>query len=308
KPMNCPFHVQIFKSKRRSYRDLPFRWAELGTVYRYEDAGALHGLMRVRGFTQDDAHLFVRPDQLESEIERVLHFILHILRSFGLHEYEMNLSTRPAKFVGQLADWDRAENALRMALEKLGLPFAVDAGGGAFYGPKIDVKIKDSLGRHWQCSTLQLDFNLPERFDLEFVDQSGGRTRPFMLHRALLGSLERFFGVLIEHHAGAFPVWLAPVQAALLSVGDRHASYVERVAAELRAQGLRVEADLSSDKVGAKVRHHLWEEKVPMVAVAGDAEVEGGRLTVRDRKDGDLGTMTVAEFAVRLQTAANART
>ncbi|MBI5850141.1 MAG: threonine--tRNA ligase [Planctomycetes bacterium] len=307
KPMNCPFHVQIYKSRRRSYRDLPFRWAELGTVYRYEDAGALHGLMRVRGFTQDDAHLFVRPDQLESEIERVLHFILHILRAFGFSEFEMNLSTRPAKYVGHLADWERAENALRIALEKLALPFQVDAGGGAFYGPKIDVKIKDCLGRSWQCSTLQLDFNLPERFDLEFVDAQGGRTRPYMLHRALLGSLERFFGVLIEHHGGAFPMWLAPVQAVVLSVGDRHAEFARRVAAELVEQGLRVVADVSAEKVGAKVRHHLFEEKVPMVAVAGDAELASGSLAVRDRKSGDIGTLTVAEFGQRLRTLTAAR-
>ncbi|MFO1052076.1 MAG: threonine--tRNA ligase [Planctomycetota bacterium] len=300
KPMNCPFHVQIFKSRRRSYRELPFRWAELGTVYRYEEAGALHGLMRVRGFTQDDAHLFVRPDQLEAEIERVMHFILHILRSFGFEEFEINLSTRPAKYVGELADWERAESALRGALQRMNLPFQVDAGGGAFYGPKIDVKIKDSLGRLWQCSTLQLDFNLPVRFDLSYVDQDGNRTRPFMLHRALLGSLERFFGVLIEHHGGAFPVWLAPVQAVILPVGDRHATFAQAVADRLTALGLRVRADLSSDKVGAKVRHHLFEEKVPMVAVVGDSEVAADTVTLRDRKEGELGVMTVDAFAQRL--------
>ncbi|MGE0141775.1 MAG: threonine--tRNA ligase [Planctomycetota bacterium] len=293
KPMNCPFHVQIYKSRRRSYRELPFRWAELGTVYRYEDAGALHGLMRVRGFTQDDAHLFVRPDQLEAEIERVMEFILHVLRSFGFAEFEIMLSTRPAKYVGAEADWQRAEAALRQALERMKLSFGVDEGGGAFYGPKIDVKIKDSLGRLWQCSTLQLDFNLPERFDLSFVDQAGGRTRPFMLHRALLGSLERFFGVLIEHYGGAFPTWLAPVQVAVLAVGDRHAEYAEKVAAELRAADFRVVADVSAEKVGAKIRHHLYGEKVPMIAVVGDAEVAAGSVTVRDRIGGELGTMPI---------------
>ena len=300
KPMNCPFHVQIFKSRRRSYRELPFRWAELGTVYRYEDAGALHGLMRVRGFTQDDAHLFVRPDQLEMEIERVMGFILHILRAFGFEAFVINLSTRPQKFVGDPADWTRAETALQGALERMELEYDLDAGGGAFYGPKIDVKITDSLGRHWQCSTLQLDFNLPERFDLSYVDQDGERKRPFMLHRALLGSLERFFGVLIEHHGGAFPVWLAPIQAVILPVGERHAEFASAAAASFREQGLRVDADLRSEKVGAKVRHHLWEEKVPMVAVAGDAELESGTLTVRDRKAGDLGAMSIADFQKRL--------
>ena len=302
KPMNCPFHVQIFKSKRRSYRELPFRWAELGTVYRYEEAGALHGLMRVRGFTQDDAHLFVRPDQLEAEIERVLDFILHILRSFGFDDFEMNLSTRPEKSVGDPADWQKAEDALRSALEKSGLPFEVDEGGGAFYGPKIDVKIKDSLGRSWQCSTLQLDFNLPERFDLTYVDPDGGRTRPFMLHRALLGSLERFFGILIEHFGGAFPVWLAPVQAVILSVGERHAERAQAIADELRAAGLRVDADTTAEKIGAKIRTHLWTEKVPMIAVVGDQEVEAGNVTVRDRNDGDLGAMGVDDLRARLES------
>jgi threonyl-tRNA synthetase len=308
KPMNCPFHVQIFKSRRRSYRELPFRWAELGTVYRYEEAGALHGLMRVRGFTQDDAHLFVRPDQLEAEIDRVLAFILHILRAFGFEDFEMNLSTRPEKFVGEPADWQKAEAALRRSLETLGLPFAVDEGGGAFYGPKIDVKIKDSLGRSWQCSTLQLDFNLPERFDLSYVDQDGGRTRPFMLHRALLGSLERFFGILIEHHGGAFPAWLAPVQGVVLSVGERHAEYAEQVAAALRERGFRVEADVSSEKIGAKIRHHLWQEKVPLVAVVGDTEVEAGTATVRHRRDGDLGALGLDQLALALDALVASRT
>ncbi|MBK8976907.1 MAG: threonine--tRNA ligase [Planctomycetes bacterium] len=300
KPMNCPFHVQIYKSTRRSYRDLPFRWAELGTVYRYEEAGALHGLMRVRGFTQDDAHLFVRPDQLDAEIDRVLAFILHILRSFGFEQFEMNLSTKPEKSVGDPKDWATAEAALRKALEKSGLPFEIDEGGGAFYGPKIDVKIRDSLGRSWQCSTLQLDFNLPERFDLTFVDHDGERRRPFMLHRALLGSLERFFGILIEHFGGAFPVWLAPVQAVLLSVGERHGAYAEKVAAELRERGFRVDADCGADKIGAKIRHHLWQQKVPMIAVCGDQEVEHGTLAVRDRRDGELGALTPDQLAERL--------
>ncbi len=300
KPMNCPFHVQIYKSKRRSYRELPFRWAELGTVYRYEEAGALHGLMRVRGFTQDDAHLFVRPDQLEPEIDRVLAFILDLLRAFGFDDFEMNLSTRPEKSVGELADWEKAEAALRASLEKSGLPFEVDEGGGAFYGPKIDVKIRDSLGRSWQCSTLQLDFNLPERFDLTYVDPDGGRTRPFMLHRALLGSLERFFGILIEHFGGAFPTWLAPVQAVVMSVGERHAARVEEIVASLKARGLRVEADVGAEKMGAKIRHHLWSEKVPTIAVVGDQELEAGTVTVKSRVDGDLGAMAPEELGERI--------
>jgi threonyl-tRNA synthetase len=306
KPMNCPFHVQIFKSRRRSYRELPFRWAELGTVYRYEEAGALHGLMRVRGFTQDDAHLFVRPDQLEAEIDRVMAFILHILRSFGFEDFELNLSTRPEKFVGAPEAWEKAEAALRRSLEGLGLPFEVDEGGGAFYGPKIDVKIRDSLGRSWQCSTLQLDFNLPERFDLAYVAAEGWE-RPFMLHRALLGSLERFFGILIEHHGGAFPMWLAPVQAVILSVGDRHAERAQAIADDLRERGYRVDADVSGEKIGAKIRHHLWQEKVPVVAVVGDQEIEAGTTSVRHRKEGDLGALTPDELAAKIENWSETR-
>ncbi|MCR9246972.1 MAG: threonine--tRNA ligase [bacterium] len=296
KPMNCPFHVQIFKSKRRSYRELPFRWAELGTVYRYENAGSLHGLLRVRGFTQDDAHLFLREDQVEAEIERCLKFVISMLQAFGFHEYEMMLSTKPEKSVGDDAGWEKATKALEAALKSTELPYGIDEGGGAFYGPKIDVKIKDSLGRTWQCSTIQCDFNLPERFDMSYIDPDGNRVRPVMVHRALLGSLERFFGVFVEHHGGAFPVWIAPTQAVLLSVGDRHAETVRKFAGELSGRGLRVEADDTSDKIGQKIRHHLWTEKVPMIAVVGDKEVEAGTVTVRSRADGDLGTMSVAEF------------
>ncbi|MGC6487240.1 MAG: threonine--tRNA ligase, partial [Planctomycetota bacterium] len=296
KPMNCPFHVQIFKSKRRSYRELPFRWAELGTVYRYENQGSLHGLLRVRGFTQDDAHLFLREDQVEEEITRCLHFVIDMLRAFGFEEYEMNLSTRPEKSVGEDASWEKATEALRAALESVGLGYEVDEGGGAFYGPKIDVKIKDSLGRTWQCSTIQCDFNLPERFDMSYIDQDGDKTRPVMVHRALLGSLERFFGVLVEHHGGAFPVWLAPTQAVVLSVGERHADAAEAIARGLKAEHHRVEADTSGWKIGAKIRHHLWQEKVPLVAVLGDQEIDEGTLAVRSRKDGDLGVMKVEAF------------
>ncbi|MBZ0150314.1 MAG: threonine--tRNA ligase [Planctomycetes bacterium] len=301
KPMNCPFHVQIFKSKRRSYRELPFRWAELGTVYRYENQGSLHGLLRVRGFTQDDAHLFLAEDQVEGEIERCLKFVISMLRAFGFNDYAMNLSTRPAKSVGSDASWEKATTALRLALEAIGLPYQVDEGGGAFYGPKIDVKIKDTLGRTWQCSTIQCDFNLPERFDMSYIDASGNKARPVMVHRALLGSLERFFGILVEHHGGAFPTWLAPVQAVLLSVGDRHAEAVRQASRTMKDQLLRVEADDSGDKIGQKIRHHLFQEKVPFVGVVGDQEVQNGTVTVRSRTDGDLGTMTMTAFAELLQ-------
>lgn len=307
KPMNCPFHVQIYKQKRRSYRELPFRWAELGTVYRYENQGSLHGLLRVRGFTQDDAHLFLTEEQTEPEIERCLHFVVHMLRSFGFHEYAISLSTRPQKSVGSDEIWARATAALENAIRKVGLPFEVDVGGGAFYGPKIDVKIKDTLGRYWQCSTIQCDFNLPERFDLTYVDQGGDRKRPVMVHRALLGSLERFFGVLVEHHGGAFPVWLAPVQAVLLSVGERHAAAVRDQAAALQARGLRVQADDTSEKIGQKIRHHLWQEKVPFVAVVGDQEVADGTLAVRHRQDGDLGTMSLGDFTALVERMAAER-
>jgi threonyl-tRNA synthetase len=300
KPMNCPFHIQIYKQRRRSYRELPFRWAELGTVYRYENQGSLHGLMRVRGFTQDDAHLFLAENQVEQEIERCLHFVISMLRAFGFTSYEINLSTRPPKSVGSDQFWARATTALERAIKNVGLPYAIDPGGGAFYGPKIDVKIKDVLGRSWQCSTIQCDFNLPERFDMQYVDATGNRSRPVMVHRALLGSLERFFGVLIEHHGGAFPVWLAPVQAVLLTVGERHAEPVAKMVADLRARGLRVEGDDSGEKIGQKIRHHLFQEKVPFVGVVGDQEVQAGGVAVRSRLDGDLGTMQVEEFARRL--------
>ncbi len=301
KPMNCPFHIQIYKHKRRSYRELPFRWAELGTVYRYENQGSLHGLLRVRGFTQDDAHLFLTEEQAEPEIERCLRFVIDMLRAFGFHDYAMNLSTRPSKSVGSDEGWAKATAALRKALESVGLPYEVDEGGGAFYGPKIDVKIKDTLGRTWQCSTIQCDFNLPERFDMTYVDATGNKARPVMVHRALLGSLERFFGVLVEHHAGAFPVWLAPVQAVLLTVGERHAATAAAAAKDLRERGLRVDSDDTGEKIGQKVRHHLYQEKVPFVGVVGDQELANGTVTVRSRADGDLGAMTFAAFGDLLQ-------
>jgi threonyl-tRNA synthetase len=307
KPMNCPFHVQIFKSKRRSYRELPFRWAELGTVYRYENAGSLHGLLRVRGFTQDDAHLFLRPDQLEAEIERVVRFVLGILQAFGFSEYHVSLATRPLKFVGTAAMWTAATDALRNTLEKVGLTYDVDEGGGAFYGPKIDVKIKDSLGRFWQCSTVQADFNLPERFDLQYVDNDGTFVRPVMVHRALLGSMERFFGVLIEHYGGAFPCWLTPIQVAVLTVSERQAEHAEHVCKVLTDKGFRVQVDSGSEKIGSKIRQHLWAEKVPYIAVVGDQESANGGVSVRHRIDGDLGAISLEAFAETLAAKVAAR-
>lgn len=282
KPMNCPFHVTIFKDRLRSYRELPLRWAELGTVYRFEQSGELHGLLRVRGFTQDDAHLFIRPEHIEVELARVVKFVLAILRAFGFSDFAIELSTRPDKFVGEVESWDRAEVALAAAVRDTGLPFGTDAGGGAFYGPKIDIKIKDCLGRAWQCSTVQLDFNLPERFEMEFVAEDGKRHRPVMIHRALLGSMERFFAVLVEHHAGAFPMWLAPEQVTVVTVGEAHAAYAGEVVAALRAAGLRVGIDDSSAKLGAKIRGAVMQ-KVPVVAVIGDKEVAGRGVSPRAR-------------------------
>ena len=308
KPMNCPFHVMMFKDRRRSYRELPFRWAELGTVYRYEGAGMLHGLMRVRGFTQDDAHIFCTPSQLDDEIARVLDFVLDMLRAFGFEDFDLELSTRPEKAVGDVAIWDTATAALRKALDASGIAYDVDEGGGAFYGPKIDVKIRDSIGRMWQCSTIQCDFNLPDRFDLSFIGDDNKTHRPIMIHRAVLGSLERFFGILIENYSGCFPLWLAPVQAVVLSVGERHADAASATVRELREAGHRVELDTSSEKVGAKIRNHLWQSKIQLVAVIGDSELESGKLAVRHRKDGDLGALSPAELSSDISRRVRERT
>ncbi len=272
KPMNCPFHVTIFKHGLRSYRELPLRMAELGTVYRYERSGVLHGLLRVRGFTQDDAHIFMRRDQLADELQRTLSFCLHILRTFGFTEFKLYLATRPEKFVGEISQWDEAEAALYEALRVSGIEYEVDAGGGAFYGPKIDLKLRDAIGREWQCSTIQVDFNLPERFDLTYVGDDGAKHRVVMLHRALLGSVERFFAVLVEHYAGAFPLWLAPLQARVITVSEKQDEWAREVCAHLVALGLRVERDLSPDKLGAKIRRAQLE-KIPYMLVVGDKEV-----------------------------------
>jgi threonyl-tRNA synthetase len=300
KPMNCPFHIQIYKSQVRSYRELPLRLAELGTVYRYERSGVLHGLLRVRGFTQDDAHIFCRPDQVEDEIARTLQFVLFILRTFGFEEFDVAVSTQPAKAVGSDDDWRTAEAALKRAVEACGLSYGIDEGGGAFYGPKIDVSIKDALGRAWQCSTIQFDFNLPERFDVAFIGEDGREHRPYMVHRALLGSIERFFGTLIEHYGGAFPVWLAPVQARLIPIADRHNHYCEGVAAKLRAAGLRAEVDGRSERMQAKIRDAQLQ-KVPYMLIAGDRDIEAGAVSVRTRENEDLGAVAVDDFVARLK-------
>ncbi|MAF08895.1 threonine--tRNA ligase [Candidatus Poribacteria bacterium] len=300
KPMNCPFHILIYKSRQHSYRELPMRLAELGTVYRYERAGALHGMMRVRGFTQDDAHIFCRPEQMPDEIDRTLGFCLDMLRAFGFTQFELFLSTRPEKAVGDVQQWLDAEDALRAALERTGIPYEVDEGGGAFYGPKIDLNIRDSLNRQWQCSTIQFDFNLPERFDISYIAEDGQQHRPYMVHRALFGSVERFFGVLVEHYAGAFPVWLAPVQAVVLSITDDHREYAEKVRQELADAGIRVEADVRGEKLGYKVREAEMA-KTPYMLVVGAREIENEQVAVRTRQGNNLGAMPVAAFIERIQ-------
>ncbi|MFN8483711.1 MAG: threonine--tRNA ligase [Anaerolineae bacterium] len=300
KPMNCPFHIEIFKSKTRSYRDLPRRYAEYGTVYRFERSGVLHGLTRVRGFTQDDAHIFCRPDQVEDEIARALEFSLYVLRSFGLTDFTAYLSTRPEKYVGDPAEWDMATEALRKAIEAHNLPYELDEGGGAFYGPKIDLKVNDALGREWQLSTIQFDFNLPERFGLEYDGEDGAKHQPYMVHRALLGSMERFFGVLIEHYAGAFPLWLSPVQAVIIPVTDRHAAYAHEVAAQLKAAGLRAEVDQRPERMQSKIRDAQLQ-KTPYMLVVGNREAENGTVSVRVRSGEDRGAVAVTDFIARAQ-------
>lgn len=300
KPMNCPFHIMMYKTKRRSYRELPLRWAELGTVYRYERSGVLHGLLRVRGFTQDDAHIFCRPDQVEAEISRVLDFNMSILGIMGFHDFEIYLSTRPDKFVGELDSWTMAQDALRRALEEKKLAYKVDEGGGAFYGPKIDMKIKDSLGRAWQCTTIQFDFNLPERFNMIYVGEDGQEHRPFMVHRALLGSIERFFGVLIEHYGGAFPVWMSPVQAVVIPISDvKHTEYAEEVVAQLQAAGVRAQLDDSRNRMGSKIRDAQLQ-KIPYMLIIGDKELESDAVSVRLRSGEDLGAMPLQELKARI--------
>jgi threonyl-tRNA synthetase len=295
KPMNCPGHIKIFKSRTRSYRELPIRWAELGTVYRFERSGVLHGLLRVRGFTQDDAHIFCRPDQLRDEIRGVIKFVLFMLKTFGFDDYEVYLSTRPEKSVGSDEHWEQATEALKLSLEDEGLEYQLDPGEGVFYGPKIDIKIRDALGRAWQCTTIQVDFNLPERFDMSYVGDDNAEHRPIMIHRALLGSLERFIGCLIEHYAGAFPLWFAPVQAVILPIADRHMDYVEQLAGRLNSEGIRVEIDYRKESVGKKIRD-AEINKVPYMLLVGDKELDAGSVSVRSYVEGDLGPRPVEEL------------
>ena len=300
KPMNCPFHIMIYKTKIHSYRDLPIRWAELGTVYRYERSGVLHGLLRVRGFTQDDAHIFCRPDQSEKEITSILDFTVDILKTFGFDRYDIYLSTRPEKFVGSTENWEKATTALSKALEMKGLAYQIDPGEGVFYGPKIDIKIKDVLDRAWQCTTIQVDFNLPERFSLSYVGEDGVPHQPIMIHRALMGSLERFFGILVEHYAGAFPLWLSPVQVRVLPITEKQNGYAEEVKSLLRQEGIRADLDSRSEKIGYKIREAQME-KVPYMFVVGGREAESRAVSVRMRKDGDIGTMPMADAVGRVK-------
>jgi len=310
KPMNCPFHILIYKSDLRSYRDLPLRWAELGTVYRYERSGVLHGLLRVRGFTQDDAHIFCTPDQIEEEILRVLDFSLSMLRSFGFEEFKVQLSVRdpdtPGKYAGEGAMWDEAEESLLKAIEARELSYERIEGEAVFYGPKIDIHVRDALGRTWQLTTIQFDFNVPERFDLSYIGEDGKEHRPYMVHRALLGSIERFFGILVEHYGGAFPVWLSPVQVAMIPIVDRHIEYAEAVAERLGVAGLRVEVDDSSDRMGAKIRN-AQVQKIPYMLVVGDREAEADQVNLRMRNEEVLGAMSVDEFIELAQEAIEAR-
>jgi len=301
KPMNCPFHIQIYKSRPRSYRELPLRLAEFGTVYRYERSGTLHGMTRVRGFTQDDAHIFCTPEQLGQEVRNALRFSIYVLREFGLDDITAYLSTKPPeKSIGDDAAWDSAQDDLRAALEAENVTYKVDEGGGAFYGPKIDLKLNDALGREWQLSTVQLDFNLPERFDMHYIAPSGEKQRPYMVHRALFGSVERFFALLIEHYKGAFPLWLAPKQVMIVPITDDQHDYSYDVLAQLKQRGLRVAIDPTGERMNAKIRD-AQEEKIPYVLVIGKKEVKDKTVSVRERTQGDLGPMTLENFLASIK-------
>lgn len=299
RPMNCPFHIQIYKNRKRSYRELPLRWAELGTVYRYERAGVLHGLMRVRGFTQDDAHIYCTEEQVEDEVRECVRFAIAMWRAFGFEDITAYLATRPEKAVGEPAQWEIAQQSLEAALKAEGIAYEMDEGGGAFYGPKIDLKTRDAIGRKWQMSTVQFDFNEPERFDMVYTGPDGQDHRPYMVHRALLGSLERFFGILIEHYAGAFPLWLAPVQVALIPVTDKQLAAAEEMATTLRAQDVRVQVDGRSEKMGAKIRDAQLQ-KIPYMLILGGREIENKTVSVRSRVAGDQGTMALDAFITQL--------
>ena len=302
RPMNCPFHIEVYKTRRYSYRDLPLRWAELGTVYRYEKEGVRHGLLRVRGFTQDDAHIFCTPEQVVDEVRSTVKFALRILGRFGFNDITAFLSTRPEKSVGVPERWEQAISSLKSALKAESIAYEVDEGGGAFYGPKIDLKIKDALGRSWQLSTVQFDFNLPERFDLTYIGEDGKEHQPYMVHRALLGSLERFFGILIEHYAGAFPPWLAPEQVRILPISEKQLDYAKEIEQKMRDADIRLSVDADNEKLGAKIRKGQLS-KIPFMLIVGQRDADAGVVSVRSREKGDEGAMTVDEFIERLKDA-----
>ncbi|OEG70515.1 threonine--tRNA ligase [Candidatus Endomicrobiellum trichonymphae] len=296
KPMNCPMHLMIYKTKLHSYRELPVRYAELGTVYRFEKSGVLHGLLRVRGFTQDDGHIIVAPEQLEEEMLRVFNMAVNCLKTFGFNEYKIYLATRPEKkYVGEIENWEKAQNSIKNALKKTGCVYEIDEGGGAFYGPKIDIKIKDAIGRLWQCSTVQFDFNLPERFDIFYVNSSGKKARPYMIHRALLGSLERFIGVLLEHYAGALPLWLSPVQVAVANINEEQSGFCEGLSQKLKKNDIRIIFDGRNEKIGHKIRENAMQ-KIPYIVVVGNKEKDAGVIAVRARGNRNLGVMSVDNF------------
>ena len=301
KPMNCPFHIKIYKTQTRSYRDLPLRWAELGTVYRYERSGVLYGLVRVRGFTQDDAHIICMPEQLTNEVMRTVKFGIRLLKNFGLKEFNIYLATQPKKdFVGSPKNWKKAENSLKYALKKMKLKYRVDPGGGAFYGPKIDIKIKDAVGREWQCTTVQFDFNLPERFDLFYIDDKGRKQRPYMVHHTLLGAIERFVGILLEHYAGALPLWLSPEQIWIIPVGSRHEKYANEVARQLTIYNLRTKMKDENETVSKKIRDGELQ-KIPYLLVVGDKESKNKSVRVRKRGKGDIGEIKLTKFIKEIQ-------
>ena len=300
KPMNCPFHVKIYKTKIRSYKELPIKYAELGTVYRYEKSGVLHGLIRVRGFTQDDAHIWCTPEQLGTELTRFLKEGFKILKTFGFKEYDIYLSTRPEKYAGTLKNWEKATNSLKYVLKKLKLKYQIDPGGGVFYGPKIDIKIRDSLGRPWQCTTIQVDFNLPERFKMNYIDKKGRKQRPIMIHRALIGSIERFIGVLLEHYGGALPLWLSPIQAWVIPVGTRHKKYANFVNLQLTTNDLRTEVKDENETVSKKIREGEIE-KIPYMLVVGDKEMKKKLVRIRERGKGDVGVMKLTKFLEKVK-------
>ena len=304
KPMNCPFHIEIYKSGLRSYRELPLRWAELGTVYRYEKAGTLHGLFRVRGFTQDDAHIFCTTEQIENEIIEVIRFCNFIWKTFGFTEVKAYLSTRPEKAVGDEERWNQAINSLEKAIMAEELPYEIDEGGGAFYGPKIDLKIKDAIGREWQTSTIQFDFNLPERFDLKYIGEDGKSHQPYMVHRALFGSLERFFGILTEHYAGGFPVWLSPEQVRIIPVTDDHKEYALNVEKQLKSNDIRTKTDIKPGKLNGKIKNAQLE-KIPYMVIIGEKEIEKQNISIRDRLQGNQGTSTIDDFIKKIKKYEN---